>query len=63
MPDIPTPHFDPKQTQREREERARSPLYWVHPSVTVYEYRNMSRAEQDRVQQECRQIERAKRNS
>jgi hypothetical protein len=61
MPDAPTGrNLDVATLQREKKEREQSKLYWCHPTVTVWEYTRMSRAQQDAVNLECRQIERAK---
>ncbi len=64
MPDAPTwKNLTPEQIHRDKQARANSKLYRQHPTVTVWEYLRMSRAEQERINSECRQIERAKQDN
>jgi len=60
MSRLPDRFTDSRSLQREKEAAARSPKYRQHPTVTVYLYLRMTRAEQDAINWECAAIEQAK---
>ena len=61
MPDIPNLYWGTAGEERERQAKANSKQYRNHPTVTVWIYLRMSRAEQEQVNRECDRIERASR--